>query len=194
MIIHISGPSGSGKSVIGRKIQKHYGKSIVMKDLDELRDEFINKHYNIDKPYSFEESKYQKYIKSYINKHKSKPIVFVGLNDNNFGKTKSLYYDLSADYKFYINIDNSIIIQQKCERFITEFLPEILKEHRNDITEKNKIFVKNVIRNFREECGAKLTIRDNNKWARNYKQMKYQFMSREMIYKLVISLINKHFK
>ena len=45
MIIHISGPSGSGKTTLGNKLKKRFGKPIVVKDLDDLRAEFVKKHY-----------------------------------------------------------------------------------------------------------------------------------------------------
>ena len=58
-----------------------------------------------------------------------KLIIFVGLNDNTiFGRDKELYYNVHSDYNFYINIDDNVIIEQKCERFILEFLPEILSK------------------------------------------------------------------
>ena len=70
MIIHICGPSGSGKTTLGNKLKKKYGNKIVVKDLDDLRGEFIKKTYNTSKSWSFSEVKYQKYIDNYIKKNK----------------------------------------------------------------------------------------------------------------------------
>ena len=45
MIIHISGPSGSGKTTLGNKLKNEFKNKIVVKDLDDLRDEFIKSYY-----------------------------------------------------------------------------------------------------------------------------------------------------
>ena len=58
MIIHISGASGSGKSYLGNKLKKKLGKKVIVKDLDVLRDEFINKNYDTSKSWTFETKKY----------------------------------------------------------------------------------------------------------------------------------------
>ena len=70
---------------------------------------------------SIDEVKYQKFIDDFINKQK-KPIIFVGLNDNILG-TKNIYYNVHSQYNFYIDIDDKIILKQKCIRFITDDLP-----------------------------------------------------------------------
>jgi len=188
MIIHICGPSGSGKTTLGNKLKKKYGNKIVVKDLDDLRDEFIKKTYNTSKSWSFSEVKYQKYIDNYIKKNK-KPLILVGLNDNNWGNTKTLYYKLQSDYNFYIKIDDDIIIEQKCERFINEELPNIVKQERKDITENNEFFIKQIIKVFKNECSAKKTKKLNKKWAKDYKKMGYKFMSREYIFKKVCNIL-----
>lgn len=188
MIVHISGPSGSGKSYLGNKLQKKFGKKIKVKDLDQLRDEFINKNYDTSKSWSFSEKKYQKYINNFIKKSK-KPLIFVGLNDNHFGKTKSLYYNLQSDYNYYIDIDDTIIIKQKCERFIKSFLPDIYNDFKNNIIIDNKKFIEIVTKSAKDECSASKTIALNKKWSKDYKKMGYIFMSRESIYKKVSTLL-----
>ena len=45
----------------------------------------------------------------------------------------------SSYYNFYIHIDNDIIIQQKCERFINEELPNIVKQERKDLMKDNPV-------------------------------------------------------
>ena len=45
LIIHISGASGSGKTTLGNKIKEQFKSKIVVKDLDDLRAEFIESHY-----------------------------------------------------------------------------------------------------------------------------------------------------
>jgi hypothetical protein len=45
LIIHISGASGSGKTTLGNKLKENFKSKIVVKDLDELIDEFIQNYY-----------------------------------------------------------------------------------------------------------------------------------------------------
>jgi adenylate kinase family enzyme len=190
MIIHICGPSGSGKTTLGNKLKKKFDNKIIVKDLDDLRDEFIKSYYG-EKRWTFiNVREYQKYINDYIKKHNKKPIIFVGLNDNTiFGRDKELYYNVHSNYNFYIDIDDNVIIEQKCERFILEFLPEILKSEKKDITENNENFIKQVTRVLKEECSLKKTKKLNKKWAKDYKKMGYIFLSRENIYKKVFSIL-----
>jgi len=191
MIIHISGPSGSGKTTLGNKLKKKFGNKIIVKDLDDLRDKFIKSYYG-EKRWTFiNVREYQKYINDYIKKHSKKLIIFVGLNDNTiFGRDKELYYNVHSDYNFYIDIDDNVIIEQKCERFILEYLPEILKHNKKDITENNDVFIKRVTLSLKNECSALETKKLNKKWAKDYKNMGYIFLSRENIYKKVCSILN----
>ena len=55
LIIHISGASGSGKTTLGNKLKEHFKSKIVVKDLDNLRDEHINKTYDTSKGWSVDE-------------------------------------------------------------------------------------------------------------------------------------------
>lgn len=146
MIIHISGPSGSGKTVLGNKLKNKLKNKVVVKDLDDLRGEFINKFYNTSKSWSFDQVKYQKYINDFIKKTK-KTLIFVGLNDNHFGANKNLYYNLQADHKYFIDIGDKIIIEQKCERFVKTFIPLIYDDHKNNVQEFIKIVTHDIKKN-----------------------------------------------
>jgi adenylylsulfate kinase-like enzyme len=46
LVIHISGPSGSGKTTLGNKLKEIYDDKIIVKDIDDLRQEFINLFYD----------------------------------------------------------------------------------------------------------------------------------------------------
>jgi deoxyadenosine/deoxycytidine kinase len=105
LIIHISGASGSGKTVLGKKLQAHFKSRIIVKDLDDLQNEFIKFFYGNKNWTYIDDVEYQNYINNYINKQ-NKPIIFVGLNDNrSFGKNKKLYYNVHSQYNYYIEID-----------------------------------------------------------------------------------------
>jgi hypothetical protein len=112
LVIHICGASGSGKTTLGDKLKKEFGDKIIVKDLDNLRNEFINETYDTSKSWGFEDIKYQKYINNFI-KNQKKPLILVGLNDNEWGEDKNLYYNLYSQYNFYIEIDDKIITKQK---------------------------------------------------------------------------------
>ena len=194
IIIHISGATGSGKTTLGNKLKEKYKNKIVVKDLDELIDEFIQYYYG-NKPFTYiDENEYQNYIYDYINKQK-KPIIFVGLNDNNNpkverfikGKAKK-YYDLRSQYNYYIDIDDMIIVKQKCLRLLDTRIND--KMAMNDLVNNNEKFVKMFVEEIKKDCSAKKTIKMNNKWKKDYEKQGYKFMSRENIYKSVVKILN----
>lgn len=119
-----------------------------------------------------------------------KPLLFVGLN-HMFWHNKKLYYKLQSVHNFYIDIDDMLVVKQKCIRFLTDELPNsIMKNERviGDITENNKKFVKLVKENMERECGTKETLKLNKMWNKDYKKQRYEFMSREDIYKSVVEI------
>ena len=79
-IIHISGVSGAGKTTLGNKLKEQFKNKIVVKDIDDLRTEFIKKYYDNKKFDIIDKEEYQIYINNFIKKHSSKPLIFVGLN------------------------------------------------------------------------------------------------------------------
>jgi adenylate kinase family enzyme len=190
-IIHISGASGSGKTTLGNKIKEQFKSKIIVKDLDILRDEFIKEFYGNKKWTYIDENEYQSYIDSYINKQK-KPIIFVGLNDNTiYGKNKNLYYNVHSHYNYYIEIDDMIIIKQKCIRLLNDIQTD--KMAMEDLVKNNENFVKKFTKAIKIECSAKQTIKQNNKWKKDYERQDYKFMSRENIYKSVVKILNNKF-
>ncbi len=191
LIIHISGASGSGKTTLGNKLKQHFKSKIVVKDLDVLRDEFIKEFYGNKKWTYIDENEYQSYINDYINKQK-KPIIFVGLNDNTiYGKNKNLYYNVYSQHNYYIEIDDMIIVKQKCIRLLTDIQTD--KMAMEDLVKNNEKFVKKFTEAIKLECSAKRTIKQNNKWKKNYEKQNYKFMSRENIYKSVVKILNNKF-
>ena len=192
IIIHISGPSGSGKTFLGNQLKEQFGKKIIVTDLDTLRDKHIKKTYDTSKGWSIDEVKYQKYIDDFVNKQK-KPIIFVGLNDNILG-TKNIYYNVHSQYNFYIDIDDKVIVKQKCIRFLTDYLPLNLdKSAINDIMNNNDFFIKQITKLIKNECSEKKTIKMNNKWKKDYEKQGYKFIKRENIYKSVVKILNNNF-
>ena len=191
LIIHISGASGSGKTTLGNKLKEHFKSKIVVKDLDDLRDEFIKKFYDNKKWTYIDENEYQSYINDYINKQK-KPIIFVGLNDNTrYGKNKNLYYNVHSQHNYYIELDDMIIVKQKCIRLLNDIQTD--KMAMEDLVKNNEKFVKKFTEAIKIECSAKQTVKQNNKWKKDYEKQGYNFMSRENIYKSVVKILNNKF-
>ena len=188
IIVHISGASGSGKTFLGNRLKEQYRNKIIVQDLDDLRDKFIKNFYGTKKWTYINEQEYQNYINAFIDKQ-NKPIVFVGLNDNKlYGKNKSLYYDLHSHYNYYIEIDDMIIVKQKCIRLLNDIQTD--KMAMENLVKNNEKFVKKFTEAIKIECSAKQTIKQNNKWKKDYEKQGYKFMSRENIYKSVVKILN----
>jgi hypothetical protein len=182
-IIHICGASGSGKTFLGNKLQKKFKKNIIVKDLDELRDEFV-KHFYGNKRWTYTNvDAYQKFIDNYIIKQ-NKTILFVGLNDNPKGKNKNLYYNLHSKYNYYIDIDDNTVHKQKCLRFLNDEIPNN-KYIINNLINNNKLFIKQVVKGTKNECNLQKTIKMNNKWKKDYTNQGYTFLSRDKIFSCV---------
>ena len=103
MIIHISGAPGSGKTTLGKKLQKHFQKyksKIMVKDLDDI----FMKYMESKKSNRAIRKKYQEYLNKLLLKYKNtnKTIILVGLNKD-MGHSNT-FYNVYADYKFYIKI------------------------------------------------------------------------------------------
>jgi adenylate kinase family enzyme len=186
MIIHICGASGSGKTTLGNKFKSK--KNIIVKDLDDLRDEFIKSFYGNKRWSYINEDAYQKYLDDFINKQ-TKTIIFTGLNDNTrFGKNKRLYYNIHADHKYYIDLDNRTILEQKCLRHLIDITEN--ERAMNDLVNNNEFFIKQFVKSINRECSLKKTIKMNKKWKNDYVKQGYRFMPRESIYISIIKLLN----
>jgi len=190
VIIHISGPSGSGKTTLGNKLKEEFSDNIIVKDIDDLRREFIKEYYGEKKWTIIDKDAYQKYIDKYVNEH-NKPIVFVGLNHMPWWH-KNHYYDMHSTHNYYIDIDDATIIKQRCLRLIRE-LPDDFNDEvvMNDLINNNKMFLRMTNRAINMDCNAKMIIKMNKKWNNDYKKQGYNFMQMEDIFKDVSIILNK---
>jgi len=194
LIIHISGASGSGKTTLGNKLKQHFKSKIIVKDLDDLRGEFEKKYKVVNYLKDFDSNMYQSFLDTYIFSQK-KPLVLVGLN-HMFWHNKKLYYNVHSQYNYYIEIDDMLIVKQKCIRFLTDELPDMVTKNKTiirDITEDNEKFVRLIKENIERECGTKETLKINKMWEKDYHKQGYKFMSRENIYKSVVKILNNKF-
>jgi adenylate kinase family enzyme len=191
LIIHISGASGSGKTTLGNKLKEKYKSKIIVKDLDNLRDEFINIYYGNKSWTYIDEDEYQNHIDNFIKKQK-KTIVFVGLNDNTiYGKNKKLYYNVHSQFNYYIDIDDKDILKQKCLRLLNDIQND--KGPMNDLINNNEKFIKKFTGAIKHECNLIETIKSNNKLKKDYEKQNYKFMTRDKIYKSIENILNKKF-
>lgn len=189
LIIHICGPSGSGKTTLGDKLKNKFGDKIIVKDLDDLRDEHIKEAYDTSKGWSIDEVKYQKFIDDFVDKQK-KPIIFVGLNDNHLG-VKKMYYNTRSQYNFYIDIDDKEILKQKCLRMLTKEVPND-EYAMKDLVENNNEFIKGMKFAVDGACNLKKMIKKNKKIKKDYEKQDYTFMTREDIFSRVSEIITKY--
>ena len=185
IIIHISGPSGSGKTTLGNKLKDRFGDKIIVKDIDDLRQEFIKQFYGNKKWTIIDKDAYQKYIDDFVNRQ-TKPIIFVGLN-NMFWWHKNHYYNMHPTYKYYIRIDDKIILKQKCLRLFDDLKDD--KVAMDDLVNNNGTFIKMVKQGIERECSMKNNLWEINKWNKDYKKQGYKFMTRENIFNKVSNLI-----
>lgn len=154
IIIHISGASGSGKTTLGNKLKDKLGNKVVIKDLDNLIDEFIRDFYGNKKWTYIDEDEYQKYIDNYIN-NQTKPIIFVGLNDNNNPKVKRFiqtkikkYYNLHSQFNYHIDIDDMIILKQKCLRTLDAIRNDNMAI--DDLVNNNERFLEMIVKEIKK--------------------------------------------
>jgi adenylate kinase family enzyme len=191
LVIHISGPSGSGKSTLGNKLKEIYDNKIIVKDIDDLRREFIDLFY--DDTWTgdtFDNEKYQEFIDKFVNAN-DKPIIFVGLNHMPWWH-EDLYYNMHPNHKFYIKLDDNIVIKQKCSRFIND-IHENQKEILNDLIDNEIETITKLEKGLKENCGEHdETKRLNNIWNTYYPSDGYGELTREEILDRVKDILNDH--
>ena len=190
MIIHITGSVGSGKTTLGNKLIKYFNDKIIVKDIDELRDEFIKKIYglNSNNIIKFDKKLYQEYIDNYINKNIkfNKPLIFVGLNIMPWFH-KNHYYDFHSNYNFFIKLSDKETIKQKCKRLLLH----IAENDMDYLINNNTKFIKNVNGAINDECNLTKTIKENNKYKNDYIKQKYIFMTSNKIFDYIINKLIK---
>jgi len=211
MIIHISGASGSGKTTLGNKLKKYFGTKIVVKDIDDLRQEFVKKYektnISLTKFATYFATLYQQFIDEFIEKNKKKTIIFVGINTYINGErlylkkgkiTPKYLLDTHADYKFYISLSTNKIIQQRWNRDYDDFITNFCSYMKRD---KNKIYdmiikdetkaKKDIIEYITEIMSFQRIKKHTDRWNKFYLKKGYKFMTRENIYKKIVLLLKK---
>lgn len=213
IIIHIAGASGAGKTYLGNRLAKDLGDKVIVKDLDDLREEHfvINEQTDIsfEKFYQNYRSSYQKFIDNFIQKNNSKPIIFVGINTYILGETfhfkeiegkyPKIIFNVHADYQFYIDIDSDIILKQRFDREFVNYIDWFCDwiKNRQDILFNNLLNDETQAKN--DICVALTKImnfskirEDINQWNDFYRKQRYIFLSTNDIYQRVLDIFVKN--
>jgi broad-specificity NMP kinase len=124
-IIHITGPSGSGKSHLEQRIKDEFDNDIVILDTDKiddmhalelLKNDKIRKEIigdNINYFFNKKDKLNKQYLDKFIKNNKSKPIIIIGMS---FGQLPRTY----ADHKFCIKIDPEVLYKRIYLRTLKE--------------------------------------------------------------------------
>ena len=182
LIIHISGPQGSGKTTLGNKIKETYNDMIYLKDLDDLYDEFNNQDKIND---------YQEFINIFIRNNSDKPLIITGLSAEkcigDMDENDNTFYKINTNYKYLIKIDEDIILKQR-------FLRQVSK-----LNDRKEIFFNAWLKDNNKIQNKIFRYVDLVKWKSNniicntiHKKNKYKLMNIDDIYKKVCDLIKKY--
>lgn len=163
IIVHISGVQGSGKSYMGDKLALYFGDLLYVKDLDELYSEFT----------TTDMTNYQAYIDDYIIKHKDKPIVFVGLDAaiclGPHDKLTEPSYNLHTKYKFFIDIEDQRVLEQR-------FFRQIQK-----LSDRKEEFIESWIKTPKETQEKLFRYVDISSWIENNELCKEFYLNKDYI-------------
>jgi hypothetical protein len=214
MIIHVSGASGAGKSTLGKKVKAKLKSKVVVKDMDDLRNEYFKFCSDSQmSPAKFAKhfaKGYQKFVDEFAARAGSKPILFVGLNCfiqgekywwhykgiRSEGTYPKMVVDLHQDHSFYIDLDTDTIIKQQYYRGYDYFVNRFCQYMKRDkdvifasIIENEAKAKKDICEYITDIMEFSRTRRKTAKWNKFYSKSGYEFATREDIYKKVIKLI-----
>jgi ABC-type oligopeptide transport system ATPase subunit len=191
MIIHICGAIGSGKTTLGKELLTLYKGKIIVKDLDNLLNQYT-------KTNKFTSKGYQKYIDNFIEKHNNKIIVFVGINQD-MGRTKTLY-KLKPDYKFFINLN---IKENARRRFVRDYKNDVkyffLWKYSGSEPSSGEIYEEWIkdekmntkrLQNIIEEMSPLGLEKNILQFHNKYRKLDYKFMSAERIVEKISKIIS----
>lgn len=172
VVVHIAGPPGSGKTTLGEKLKNKLGSTAVIKDLDDLRHEYILKTYGKRKWTYINDSDYQKFINKFIASiyGKKELLVFVGLNDNPLGKNKKKLFNLQADDNYFIEISDKELLERRVARFLQNISND--KILHGDLIKNNAKAITTLIKGIRAECSLAELKKQNKVFQRLYANYK----------------------
>lgn len=188
-VLHVAGPSGAGKSWLGRRLKRALGDRAVVQDLDLLRDSFIRQHYGERRWRYLDAAAYQRFLHAWLDRQR-RPVVLVGLNDNTvYGSPaeRDLYFDLRADRRYFLDVDDATVLTRKCTRLFAEIAADPVAMR--DLTHDNPRFLKKMAEAIRHECSLPATVAANARWRCDYRRQRYTFLSQEKIFEIILRQI-----
>ena len=179
---HISGPTGSGKTTLGKLLKDTYP-NIIIKDLDDFYRESIKTSED-----STNKKRLYKIISKKINdfckKNKESNIIFVGANAVSTKKdfSDTSYYDINAKYKYFIDIEMDIILERRFKRHI-QYMNDNIDHYFDKIMKRGQLII------------------DLNMWKKKikepynsgyYKKNNYMFLDNDKIFKEIKNNLKKN--
>jgi adenylate kinase family enzyme len=187
MLIHISGPPGSGKSTLGKYFTDNYNAKVM--DIDDIYMKLLQK---LEKDKTITDNDIKKNLQNYfqekinniINKHKK--LILVGLNfpDPHVefrGKMLNVNpykIELPTKYKYFITINDDVLKRQLLKRELQWILEDenYFEEYFEESKKKNKLVIP--------------LSSDNTFWKSMYKKEKnYKFYDKKQIKKSIGKLL-----
>jgi len=176
IIIHIAGPSGSGKTTLGKQIKAKWPQATVY-DLDEILDDLYSyKHFT---PAYFVQKVKERTDRLIASANGI--IIFVGVLEYYF-KGKIGGTSMKADYKYFIDITDQELVDQKWKRDVQGTICQ--QTCSLDRAYKPKVHV------FFDPDNIK---RENHAFHQRYKKLKYKIMKFDRIFSEVNSICSNSF-
>lgn len=103
---------------------------------------------------------------------------------------KNHYYNLHAEHKFCIKLDDITIFKQKCARTFNDIAS--YDSIFDDLIKNEKKTIQNITEAIKDDCSFSKAKKENKMFNDHYKKQKYLFMESKTIYAKVSMLIMKH--
>lgn len=161
-LVHVTGPKSSGKTTLAKELQLIYGDIMHIIDLDELFIEF-NTYPNTE----HHSMSYQEYISKYINDHKDKPVILLGLDA---GLCISSSINIKADHKIFIDIESDKLLEQRFYSQVTR-LHERKKELFTEWKDNHEKIQKKLLRFVDIEEWIKMNVKCKDYYTKKGYQM-----------------------
>lgn len=199
MIIHITGPSLSGKTTIAKRLKSEYGDNIIIIDIQmTIAKRKVKNTYNI--------ATFQRYLNMLVTRNKSCNIIFIGDNEDpdthkeiSLCVNHKLFIDIGlyenatdifkAEYTNDINMIFYAPVGWVDDKDLDKITPDmaidvICKEWVTNTTKHN-----NRIKTLIDEISPNKIVQDIKHIRSKYKKRDYLFMSRDKTYEYVNELL-----
>jgi len=181
VLIHIAGPTGSGKTTLGERIKNKFP-FILIKDLDDIYKDipsfYVKEWLSKKNSFEFYKNFLEKGINKFLNDNSDSIIILVGFNGFSNEWKDTQYININAKHKFYIEVSEQENLKRRFNRQI-------------DRINNNREFYFNRTLNEKPLCidFKRWKMKINNNDISYYKKNKYEFLNNEDIYQKVKNII-----